>query len=305
MLHSEQHKYNFFRNKIFYLSENFPMEIKKRLLKIIINCEGKCYKEFTNEVTTFIIKDQILDKDDKKLLLQSSSGTCTIINYTWLLKCYLDKCCIPESFYEITNTFQSSSSIKGSLFKGLTFYIHNFNKIKENSLKELILIQQGTIYNADTTFNTNDELLIVTSFTKKYDHSIIENFPMKTRVITNYWVEKCILKKKLYDFDKYPMFIPCNLENGITGFQFLNISITGFNKFEKLYIKKLIIKMGSEYSSEITRNNNILICHNDNQNTEKCIKASEWNIPIILVQWLYDCYNNKNFLCYDNYQIKI
>ncbi|ORX75317.1 hypothetical protein BCR32DRAFT_249662 [Anaeromyces robustus] len=156
-------------NKTFYLSENFSLDTKKRLLKIILNGKGK-------------------------------------------YKCY-----IPESYYELLNVFQSSSSLKGSLFKGLTFYIYNFDKVKKNRLEKIILIQQGSIYNPDTLFNANDELLIVTSFTKKFDPSIIGKFSIKTRVITNYWVEKCFLKKKIYDFDKYPMFIPCSLENGING----------------------------------------------------------------------------------------
>jgi len=114
-IESESKDYDFFKNNIFYLSESFPIETKKMLLKIILKGKGKCAKELTNEVTTFIIKDKILDKDDKKLLLQTSSGTCTIINYSWLLKCYLDKCYIPENIYEITNIFQNSSSVKGSL----------------------------------------------------------------------------------------------------------------------------------------------------------------------------------------------
>jgi len=161
------------------------------------------------------------------------------------------------------------------------------------------------MYDEVMTSEPPDELLIVTSFTRKFDRSFLKRFPVKTKLITNYWVEKCILKKKLYDFDKYPMFLPCNLENGITGFQFLNITTTGFNKFEKLYIKKLILEMGSKYTSEFSDSNTILICHNDNHISEKCLRASELNTPIVLVQWLYDCYQNKNFLCYDNYQIKM
>ncbi|ORX48402.1 BRCT domain-containing protein [Piromyces finnis] len=301
---SEIENFNFFRKKIFYLSDSFSEETKKMLLKIILKGKGNCSKELTNDVTTFITKEQILDKNDKKLLLQSSCGTCIFINYSWLLKCYFDKCYIPESFYEIPNSFQNSSSVNGSLFKGLTFFIYNFESVKENSLKELIMLQQGTIYNKKSPIEVNGELLIVTSFTREFDSSFINEFPMKTKLITNYWVEKCILKKKLYDFDKCPLFIPCNLRTKINGFEFLKITITGFNKFEKLYIKKLILKMGSTYTTELSQNNTFLICHDDNAVSEKCIKASEWNVPIILVQWLYDCYNNKNFLCYDNYQVK-
>jgi len=40
---------------------------------------------------------------EKKLLLQSACGTCSIINFNWLIRCYLDKCYIPESPYEITS----------------------------------------------------------------------------------------------------------------------------------------------------------------------------------------------------------
>lgn len=60
---SESKDYDFFKNNIFYLSESFPIDTKKMLLKIILKGKGKCAKELTNEVTTFIIKDKILDKE--------------------------------------------------------------------------------------------------------------------------------------------------------------------------------------------------------------------------------------------------
>ncbi|OUM68436.1 hypothetical protein PIROE2DRAFT_3888, partial [Piromyces sp. E2] len=244
----EIENFNIFRKKIFYLSESFPIETKKKLLKIILLGKGNCSKELTNDVTTFITKEQTLDKN--------------------------------------------SSSIRGSLFKGLTFFIYNFPINKEKTLQNIIMIQQGTIYTDKSPIEIDGELLVVTSFSRPYDPSYINNLPVKTRILTNYWVEKCLLKKKLYDYDKCPMFSPCKLENRISGFQFLNITVTGFNKLDKQYVKYLILKMGSKFSNDLSKNTKILICHDENPTTTKYKVASEWNIPVISIQWLYDCYYN-------------
>ncbi|KAL6595379.1 BRCT domain-containing protein [Neocallimastix sp. 'constans'] len=303
-----KNNFDFFKTKTFFLSESFNDSYKLALLKIIGKGNGKCAKEFSNNITTFIIKDKELNKDEKKLLLQSACGTCSIINFNWLIRCYLDKCYIPESPYEITNTFQtfqSSSSIRVSLFKGLTFFIHFNDEYKKNKLKEEILLYQGEIYDNDSLYNNESELLIVTPFSKTFNlrKSDFDDIPMKKRFITAYWIDKCIRKKKLYNFDKYPMFTPCKLKYPINGFEHLVISTTGFSKLDRLYVSRLITAIGSKYSSSLTKSTSILIFHDERSFSEKISKAYEYNKSIVPVKWLYDCYNQQTFICFDTYRI--
>jgi len=49
------------------------------------------------------------------------------------------------------------------LFK---YYINIYIYIKEKTLKEFLLLQQGTLYDYKSPIENNKELLIVTSFTR-------------------------------------------------------------------------------------------------------------------------------------------
>ncbi|PRD23663.1 UNVERIFIED_CONTAM: PAX-interacting protein 1 [Trichonephila clavipes] len=104
------------------------------------------------------------------------------------------------------------------------------------------------------------------------------------RCVTAYWLNDTLEKKKL----KYPWLAhhfptpfsddkPC--KNQI-------ISMTNFEGEERNILKNIITILGAKYTNYLSIQNTIVICKKNEG--RKALKAREWRIPLVNVQWLHD-----------------
>ena len=66
------------------------------------------------------------------------------------------------------------------------------------------------------------------------------------------------------------------------------ISITGFSGLDLLHIERLIVVLGAQYYSSLTRKRSLLLTPDRNVNGQKIIKAKDWDIPVVNVGWLWE-----------------
>ncbi|OUM64937.1 hypothetical protein PIROE2DRAFT_8159 [Piromyces sp. E2] len=124
----------------------------------------------------------------------------------------------------------------------------------------------------------------------------------KAIVVTEHWLERCLTDDILHNPEENPIFIPCTLEMPIEEFKGVVIGISGFNGMERAHIAKLVSKLGAIYSDTLTRKHNFLICNPDKiKESLKYEKALEWNIPVLEINWIYDCFRQERKLPYERY----
>jgi DNA replication regulator DPB11 len=70
------------------------------------------------------------------------------------------------------------------------------------------------------------------------------------------------------------------------------IAITGFSGADLLHIERLIELLGAQFYNTLTRKRSLLLCPDRSIAGTKTIKAKEWGIPIVSVDWFWEVISN-------------
>lgn len=66
------------------------------------------------------------------------------------------------------------------------------------------------------------------------------------------------------------------------------ISITGFCGPDLLHVEQLIVLLGADFYNTLTRKRSLLLTPGDQKKGPKQLKAEEWDVPIVNVEWLWE-----------------
>jgi hypothetical protein len=66
------------------------------------------------------------------------------------------------------------------------------------------------------------------------------------------------------------------------------ISITGFCGPDLLHVEQLITLLGADFYNNLTRKRSLLLTPDDQTKGSKQLKAKEWGVPIVNVEWLWE-----------------
>ena len=77
------------------------------------------------------------------------------------------------------------------------------------------------------------------------------------------------------------------------------ISISGYEGMERLHISRLITLLGGHATDTFSKKNTLLICCK--ADGLKFSSAQKWRIPVVTVEWLYECVEKKSVLPIDGY----
>jgi hypothetical protein len=64
--------------------------------------------------------------------------------------------------------------------------------------------------------------------------------------------------------------------------------ITGFSGPDLLHVEQLILLMGGDYYSTLTRKRSLLLTTDNQLGGPKLVKAKEWGIPVINIGWFWN-----------------
>lgn len=74
----------------------------------------------------------------------------------------------------------------------------------------------------------------------------------------------------------------------ILGMNNIAISITGFSGLDLPHVEKLISLIGAQYYVNLTRKRSLLLTPDVQIKGPKTIRAREWGIPVVNVNWLWE-----------------
>jgi hypothetical protein len=207
----------------------------------------------------------------------------------------------------VKNDMMTLKSKKGSLektdekmiFSGCFFSVMGFRK-KENEIiskfidelggKVMLLthledmLQKHEIYPEDSYLvkplkNTNPPLLT----DRKY---IVD----KVHLVTEFFIEKCIQDVTLYPPSHLCLFQPSQKQFPIHEFSSIVVGATGLTDQDKQWAERILSVLGGTLTHSFSRANTHLIFNPAVDLTgPKIEKAGEWGIPLVEMDWLYEC----------------
>ncbi|KAI1313740.1 hypothetical protein F5Y03DRAFT_337663 [Xylaria venustula] len=193
-----------------------------------------------------------------------------------------------------------------SVFSDCRFFVHGFPETKEQVLLGFLTSHGGQLSRSldDVASSSHAEppdqrYLLVPQTSQPDSHP---RLPDGVHIITEFFIERCIHNKTLYlpsehvwgqPFPRFP----------IDGFQNLTICTAGFVNEQLNQIEKSITQLGATYSEKLNRQVTLLVCPDLGVlRDQKRDLAIFHEIPIINVEWLWQCITTGCLVPWDRFQ---
>ncbi|KAI1277690.1 hypothetical protein F5Y07DRAFT_362603 [Xylaria sp. FL0933] len=184
-------------------------------------------------------------------------------------------------------------ALRKGVFSGCRFFVHGFPGFKEQVLFDFLTSHGGQVSKSldDVASSShiepvNQRYLLVPQTSQPDSHP---QLPDGVHIITEFFIERCIHNKTLFlpsdhvwgqPFPRFP----------IEGFQNLVICTAGFINEQLNQIGKSVTQLGATYSEKLNKQVTLLVCPDlCALREQKRDLAIYHNIPIINVEWLWQC----------------
>ncbi|KAI3329599.1 hypothetical protein F4824DRAFT_506047 [Ustulina deusta] len=203
---------------------------------------------------------------------------------------------------------RSWPALRKGVFSGCRFFVHGFPEPKEQVLLGFLTSHGGQLSLSldDVTSSSyaeplNQRYLLVPQTSQPASHP---QLPDGVHIITEFFIERCIHNKTLFlasdhvwgqPFPRFP----------IDGFQNLTICTAGFINEQLNQIEKTVTQLGASYSEKLNRQITLLVCPELGALREqKRDLAIYHNIPVINVEWLWQCITTGCLVPWDRFQFE-
>lgn len=185
------------------------------------------------------------------------------------------------------SALQPPTSYQGFLHNAV-FVLHGFNDRQNTILKEHLHSNGATI--VENEWDLSNENLFSNFILMPYDgpRSDVLQLECPARIVTNLWLEKCLMNKKLSEPGKHALDGPIHTIP-IPGFERLKINATAFEGIERAHVAKVVRTLGAIYDEYFKPDVSILVSNTDTPSEERLRHALEWKIPVVKADWLWAC----------------
>ncbi|KAI0432203.1 hypothetical protein F5Y09DRAFT_302411 [Xylaria sp. FL1042] len=208
----------------------------------------------------------------------------------------------------IQTSDSSWPALRKAVFSGCRFFVHGFPEPKEQVLFDFLTSHGGQLSKSpdDVASSShaeplNQRYLLVPQTSQPDSHP---QLPDGVHIITEFFIERCIHNKTLFlpsdhvwgqPFPRFP----------IDGFQNLVICTAGFINEQLNQIEKSVTQLGATYSEKLNKQVTLLLCPDlDTLREQKRDLAIYHNIPIINVEWLWQCITTGCLVPWSEFQFK-
>ena len=113
--------------------------------------------------------------------------------------------------------------------------------------------------------------------------------PENMQVVTEFFVEKCMHKKRFFDPASHVIGRPFPAFP-IAGFEGLSISTAGFTGVDLNHMDKAIRQLGARYDERFKAQTSLLVCNSlASVRKQKLDLALQWKVPVVSANWLWSC----------------
>lgn len=175
---------------------------------------------------------------------------------------------------------KSPSSPKG-MFYGHTFAFEGFNESQIRQLDQVVKSHSARV-SADSANPDVTNIIVNSKEDPATVKSLLEHKSKLVTVATEWFIERSLFLKEMAN-DIWGTYVE---HRNIPELKPIHISISGFEGVELLHVEKLIPLLGASLDETFTRQTNLLV---SKPNSSKFRFALKWNIPIVKVEWLWEC----------------
>ncbi|KAL5504090.1 DPB11 [Sanghuangporus vaninii] len=183
-----------------------------------------------------------------------------------------------------------------NLFAGLRF--RALGEASGPKLTEALELRGGTVI---VDVDTEVDFIVVRLVSGS---TFYRNEPRQTerqKFRTECWIERCMFEERVCAWDEHPAFVPLRIPTPLPGADKLVVHISGLIPSEKTPSVRLLKAIGATVTDQLSRRNTHLICPCGSG--PKFIKALEWRIPVLSLQWLFDTVKSGKIHDADNYLV--
>jgi hypothetical protein len=218
----------------------------------------------------------------------------------------------------------SSNIFSGDAFHIVCLASHPDNvQFDSVQVQEMILSHGGCLLSTDLINLRRKEIkglknpetrhricyIVIVSGGFQYDHlmkcnSLLSQIKTQSlfRIIpvTPIWIQACISEKCLVNTEVFPILfqpqawavrvIPTSIQvkKSKDGKRVgVSVSVSGFLNHERSGIQHILLSIGAKYTESLPVHSTHLICHPNAYNGAKAVRAIEWGIHVVTVDWLF------------------
>jgi len=215
-----------------------------------------------------------------------------------------------ETVLPITKPSRDSDlpAVTTGVFSGCRFFVHGFPEKKKQVLFEFLTSHGGQLATSleDVASSSHGEsssqrYLLVPQSSQPESHPRLSD---GVHIITEFFIERCIHNKRLFSptdhvwgqpFPRFP----------IDEFHDLTICTAGFVDEQLNQVEKTITQLGATYSEKLNRLVSLLVCPDlRSLRDQKRDLAIYHNIPIVNVEWLWQCITTGCLVPWERFQFE-
>lgn len=196
------------------------------------------------------------------------------------------------------------------LFAGLFVLIFGFEDSKRDRLREYLepngaIVVKSTVQLEDASCNAfyQSRYLLVPHAASDPPMKL-PAVPVGTQIVTEWWLERCIHYKRVIDPAVDRLSQPF-WDAALDAFSGLNLSGTGFDSVDLRQTAKVVGLMGATYIQGITPSLSAMISATDSVRQEKSYYAAKHDIPVVSVDWLWQCLRQRKKVPFDGFKLRL
>lgn len=182
------------------------------------------------------------------------------------------------------------------VFSTSSFYVQDFEPRKHERLTQTVLGLGGRIcqtpeelYFSHAPRDPWHRFIVVPQESHALPAPPPPNAPYTAETVTNFFIERCLLYKKLHDPHDHVLGRPFPV-HPIRGFEGLEINSAGFAGIDLLHMELTVQQLGARYAETFRRTTSLLVCKELRLvRKEKLKLARDSEIPVVGEAWLWDC----------------
>ncbi|KAL1302302.1 hypothetical protein AAFC00_002717 [Neodothiora populina] len=183
---------------------------------------------------------------------------------------------------------------RNGLFSSCLFQVMGHPPKRSQKILEILQNEGGQIadypddlYSAVESQNHQLTALIVPSEWHKESEEALPDVPEDTWLVTEWWIERCIVSKSIIDpqqdfYSRPRMALPMEC------FKDLIISTSGLGNDAKL-MQNIVRSAGGEYDEHLKPTCSVLVIRSAASNKAKITYAMKHNVPVVFENWFQTC----------------
>ncbi|KAK1138358.1 protein kinase activating protein dpb11 [Aspergillus melleus] len=191
------------------------------------------------------------------------------------------------------------------------FFVYGFSSKQTNVLRHHLSFNGAQLVDSMSEFSRPDipkrgsGLYIIVSH--KIPSSQIpstDDSAFDCEIVTDMWLERCLDAKSLVPPESHVANTPVR-RFPIPGFHETRVCSTGFSRIDLLHLSKLVNLIGASYNEYLTPSASVLVCNDPNAvNQDKLRHTSEWGVPAVTADWLWNSIRREQKQSFDPYLIR-